>query len=186
MNIKEQVKLVENIKDLVEQYEKGTGKDLYFGLLSNVKSALNALKKEQMFGFDVHARDRYCMRDREGIYFYAKGKGTIAWEDERKKPVDEWLYEVHFPTGAYIFGEHYPKELFNAFFDELKTYNPAFSDSHNKCLYFRPENAKAIFVAMPEILEKYHKRVAEDAKRMKIEQLKAELELLKEGEDGKD
>ena len=61
------------------------------------------------------------------------------------------------------------------------------SQTHTtSCLYFRPENAKAIFVAMPEIIEKYHKRVAEDAKRMKIEQLKAELELLKEGEDGKD
>ena len=186
MNIKEQVKLVENIKDLVEQYEKGTGKDLHFGLLSDVKSALNALKKEQMFGFNVGAGNRYCMRNREGIYFFGEGKGTISWEDNRKKPDNEWLYEVHFPTGAYIFGEHYPKELFNEFFEELKTYNPAFSDSHNSCLYFRPENAKAIFVAMPGILEKYHKRVAEDAKRMKIEQLKAELERLKEGEDEKD
>lgn len=161
------------------QYEKGTGKVLHFGLLSDVKSALDALKKEQMFGFDVHARrDRYRLRDMEGIYFYAEGKGTISWEDDRKKPDNEWLYKVHFPTGAYIFGEHYPKELFNEFFEELKTYNPAFSDSHNNCLYFRPENAKAIFVAMPGILENYHKRVAEDAKRMKIKQLKAELENL--------
>jgi hypothetical protein len=183
MNIKEQVALVENIKELVEQYEKGAGRQLHFGLLSDVTVELKRLKKEQMFGFDVHADDRYCMRDREGIYFFGEGKGSISWEDNRKKPVDEWLYEIHFPTGAYIFGEHYPKELFNAFFDELKTYNPAFLDSHNNCLYFRPANAKVVFDALPTILEKYYKRVNEDAKRMRIEALKAELERLKEEEE---
>lgn len=108
-----------------------------------------------------------------------KGSGRyISWEDNGKQPKDEWLLQISFSTGAYIFGDDYPKELFQEFWQELKSYNPKYCDTNNKCLYFSVETAKDVFNEFPEILKKYYDKNKIDSKQRKINRLKKELDEL--------
>lgn len=84
----------------------------------------------------------------------------ISWPDDGRQPKNEWLFIVCFPTGAYIFGKDYDgqRQFFQDFFDELKSYKPDYSDSHNNCLYWKLENARSIYKAFYSILQKYQER----------------------------
>lgn len=103
---------------------------------------------------------------------------TISWSDDGRQPEDEWLYQLSFSTGAYIFGGDYPIETFNDFFGELKSYEPKYVDTANKCLYYTPDKAKAVYEAFDGIYEKYRSLVGEEMKKRRIETLKTELEKL--------
>lgn len=106
----------------------------------------------------------------------------ISWSDDDRQPeAGEYVYVISFPTGPYIFGQHYPQQLFREFFKELVSYNPKYKDTVNKCLYFTKENAKYIHEDFPTILKRYKDRVAEDYKHIRKEKLEAELREL-EGE----
>ena len=106
-------------------------------------------------------------------------KARISYPDDGRQPdVGETLYIISFPTGPYIFGEHYPQELFREFFRELVSYEPKYLDTVNKTLFFSKENAKYIHEDFEGILKKYQDRVKEDAKRIRVEKLKQELEEL--------
>ena len=65
-----------------------------------------------------------------------KYRRTISWSLDGTQPVDETLLQISFPTGAYMFGEDYPTELFKLFFDELRAFGPKYIDMANKNLYF--------------------------------------------------
>ena len=104
-----------------------------------------------------------------------KYRRTIAWSDNELQPEDEILFSISFSTGAYMFGDDYPTELFYQFFQELKSYNPDYSDTTNKCLYWKLENAKDVFNEYGNILQKYHEINKTDSKKRKIEKLKKEL-----------
>lgn len=103
----------------------------------------------------------------------------ISWSDDDRQPKDEWLLCIGFSTGAYIFGDDYPAKLFQEFFQELKDYNPKFTDSSNKCLYFSMDKANKIFNEFPKILNKYYDKNKEDLKERRIDKLQKELEKLK-------
>ena len=102
----------------------------------------------------------------------------ISWSDDDKQPMNEWLYVINFPTGAYIFGDDYPTELFYELFTELKGYNPDYSDTNNKGLYFKLENASKVYNEFPNIMKKYHEKNNEDRKVRKANKLRKELEEL--------
>ena len=103
----------------------------------------------------------------------------IIWPDDDRQPeIGETLYMISFPTGPYIFGKHFPLELFQEFFRELVSYGPKYLDTVNKTLFFSKENAKYIHEDFEGILKKYRDKVKEDAKRIRIEKLKQELEEL--------
>lgn len=108
-----------------------------------------------------------------------KYKRTISWSDDNRQPDDELLLEISFPTGAYIFGQDYPKELFSKFFNELKSYNPKYTDTTNKNLYFSMDNAKDVFNDFDSIYKKYREMNKEESIKRKIENLESELEKLK-------
>ncbi len=118
---------------------------------------------------------------KDGMYVRKWCEGDeISWNDSKNKPeVGEILFSIRFPTGAYIFGDYYPKELFNDFFNELKDYKPDYSDSMNHCLYFKIENAREIFKNYNNVLKKYRELSVEEHKKHKIKKLKKELEELK-------
>ena len=101
---------------------------------------------------------------------------AVSWSDSGKQPDDEWLYRIGFSTGAYIFGESYPTDTFNAFFDELKTYNPKYTDTHNHCLYFTAEHALKVHDQYKSIIQKYREMADCEIRESKIRNLKAELE----------
>ena len=48
----------------------------------------------------------------------------ISRSDDWRQPKNERLFQISFPTGAYIFGDDYPKNLGEELFNELKSYNP--------------------------------------------------------------
>jgi hypothetical protein len=106
----------------------------------------------------------------------------ISWSDSGKQPFNEWLCCTSFSTGAYIFGDDYDsqKKLFQDFFNELKSYNPDFSDSHNSNLYWRLENAKGIFNDFNDIIKKYRDRNGKELKQREITKLEMKLKTLKE------
>ena len=107
----------------------------------------------------------------------------IPYEDDGKQPFNEWLLQLSFPSGAYIFGDlfqdDYPKPFFDGFWQELKSYKPDYCDTANHGLYFSLENAKDIYQDFPEILQRYCKKNKEDVKKRKIQKMEKELEKLK-------
>lgn len=107
------------------------------------------------------------------------GGRYISWPDG-KQPKNEWLFEIGFSTGAYIFGEDYDsqKQLFQDFFEELKGFNPDYSDSHNHSLYWKLENAKAIFDNYHSILQKYQERNTSELKQREADNLRKKLQKL--------
>ena len=120
--------------------------------------------------------DKDSLKDRDN-----GGGRYISWSEGDKQPVDEWLYQLHFGTGAYIFGEDYEgqQRLFQDFFEELRTYKPDYEDLHNHCLYWKIENAKEIMENYMVILNKYCERNRNELKSRKIEKLEKELQKLK-------
>jgi len=113
-----------------------------------------------------------------------KYQRTISWSDNDTQPKDELLLKISFSTGAYIFGygsmfnKDYPTKFFQKFFNELKIYNPKFTDSHNHSLYFSMDNAKNIFNSFDEIFNKYNELNEKDIKKRKIQKMKDELSKL--------
>lgn len=104
----------------------------------------------------------------------------ISWSDDGRQPNDEWLLNIGFSTGAYIFGDDYElqKPLFQDFIEELKSYKPKYSDTVNKNFYWGIDDAKAIFEAFPGILKKYQERNRAEFDERKAKKLRAELEKL--------
>ena len=112
------------------------------------------------------------------IIFCKKDSKAISWSDDGRQPDNEYLYSISFPTGAYIFGDFYPKELFQKFFLELKTYNPKYIDTANKSLYFSPDNAKKIHAKYKDLLKKYRDMAGDEYKKIRAEKLREELDKL--------
>jgi hypothetical protein len=103
----------------------------------------------------------------------------ISRSDDWRQPNNERLLAITFPTWWYIFWEDYPKELFEKFFNELKSYNPKYSDTTNNTLYFWIDDCTKIFNEFDNILKKYHEINIEDRKLRKIKKMEEELQKLR-------
>jgi len=153
---------------------------------SKAKKHLFGIELNEKYGLDIKPRDIRSLEynnfgDYRSIGWWGlKYNRTISWEDNGKQPEDELLCYLGFSTGAYIFGDDYPTELFKEFWEELKTFNPKYTDTTNKNLFFSIDNAKSIFNEFPVILKKYYEKNKEDSKRRKIKKLQSELDNLKE------
>lgn len=95
---------------------------------------------------------------------------------------DRWLICISFSIGAYIFGEDYDYELFEEFYEELKSYKCDFSDDTNKEIYFYIENAHKILNDYDGIYEKYINKHKERLKQKEKEELRARLAKLESEE----
>jgi hypothetical protein len=113
--------------------------------------------------------------------FGSQHSRTISWSDDRRQPENEWLYQISFPTGVYIFGEGYCTSTFDTFFDELKSYNPKYLDTANHNLYFADDIAAKVHEELPNLLKKYRGMVKQEIEEKRIQILKDELRRL-EGE----
>lgn len=160
------------ILELVSKYE-----DLVIFNLKSLqeqsKKHLFALELKEKHGFNI-TPDQIGSIDysRFGDYMALgmwgeKYRRNVSWSDDNSQPTDELLLCISFGTGAYIFGDDYPIELFKEFFEELKTYNPKYKDTVNKSLYWSLENAG--------ILQKYKNKYRDGEKERKIAKLKKEL-----------
>jgi len=101
----------------------------------------------------------------------------ISWSDDDRQPKDEWLLNISFSTGAYIFGDdyEYQQQLFQDFIKELKSYNPDYSDTPNKSFYWKLENVKPIYEEFSGILNKYRERNQSELKTRQAEKMRREL-----------
>lgn len=162
---------------------------------AHVKSIVEALEVSERFGIPLHGiqsgthlRVKNVYDDWTSLSLFGKKHGrTIRRSDTGEQPVDEWLFKIRFPWGAYTFGgdglwdKSYPKKTFDAFFEELKGYGVAFSDSMNSSLYFREDNSKAVYDAFWDVFNKYKGQVQDELKEQRKQELVKELEAL----DGK-
>lgn len=94
------------------------------------------------------------------------------------QPNNEKLFSISFPTGPYLFGDDYPKELFERFFEEIKTYQPKYIDDINHHLLFDLDNGAKLYKKYYEILKKYDDEYRAGIKQRKINKLKEEIERL--------
>jgi hypothetical protein len=112
-----------------------------------------------------------------GLYGSAHGR-SISWSDDDSQPEDEWLYQISFPTGAYIFGKDYCTNTFELFFAELKSFSPKYSDANNHNLYFTSDTAAKVHNALTGLLKKYSDLVQNEINEKRIVELQKELQKL--------
>lgn len=91
----------------------------------------------------------------------------------------ELLLTISFSSGAYMFGDDYPTELFNEMFEELMSYSPKYIDYTNNYLYFSMNNAGKVFNDFDNILKKYIEKNKIDKKEREIKKLEKQLKQLK-------
>src|SRR3990167_2894721 len=122
---------------------------------SLAKKHLFGIELKEKYGFNVEPRNIKSLDFNRFSDYMSLGlwgekyNRKISWSDDGKQPENELLLELSFSTGAWIFGNcsgnDYPTEFFKEFFQELKTYNPKYTDTTNKNLYFSMANAGNIF-----------------------------------------
>lgn len=96
------------------------------------------------------------------------------------KPKD--LLQIWFSTGPYIFGQDYPKKLFNEFYCALKSEcPPLYEDGLNTRIYYKPEDAAKAYETCMKLYDEYIKKYKEQAKERKVKALEEELAKLKGG-----
>ena len=184
----------QKIIDICEQNtdEEGTLNEIR----TKAKNRVIRYEWEEKYGIKLGDNCRFAeydysrFDDYQGIYYFKDGYHchknsygrSISWSEGGKQPVDEWIYKISFSTGAYIFGEDYAgqQQIFQDFFEELRTYKPDYEDLINHNLYWKVENAKEIMSQFKIILKKYHDRNKEELKQRKIEKLQAELAALEQ------
>lgn len=94
------------------------------------------------------------------------------------KPKD--LFQIWFSTGPYIFGQDYPKELFNEFYCALKTEcPPLYKDELNAHIYYKPEDAAKAYETCMRLYNEYSQKYKEQAKERRVKALEEELAKLK-------
>jgi hypothetical protein len=159
--------------------------------LSGISDVIEMLNVSKKFGIPIYEGSNSDWMTVDSIYgqdymtlgFYY-GERIISCPDDGRQPSNEWLMRISFPTGAYVFGNYfkgeYPTETFGAFFEELRSYGPKYSDTPNKSLYFSSDNARQVYEAFDEIFERHKVGVVNEMKRQKRLKLEQELERLNE------
>lgn len=187
--MKDKITAYKELLEVVKKHSEVIEED-YVISPSGLESFITKLEVSETFGIPLRQiKDSYdgwlnvkgCYDDWMILGHFGEKQGrTISWSDDGSQPQDEWLFRVGFCTGAYIFSgdiveSSYPKETFQAFFDELKGYSPKYIDSANHTLYFTKDNAKAVYDNFWPIFSKYKDLVGEELKAKRKKQLEAEL-----------
>jgi len=177
-NIQNKINAYKELQAVIEKYPEEFKKDYD---LHKTYETLQCLKMQKRFGIPLsyHSHSQYQVEraydDWTHVALYGLEAREISWLDEGEQPNNEWLYCIRFTSGAYIFGDSYPKKTFNAFFIELKSLGAKYSDTPNNALYFTEENSKAVYDAFWGIFNKYKAMVADEMKEQRKKELEAEL-----------
>lgn len=154
----------------------------------SIESALKTLEVCERFGiepqylnFSGYIQVKNSYDNWTGIMFFPETlKHPIGCSDDGRQPKNEWLYVIRFTCGAYVFGDSYPKNTFNAMFEELKSFGAAYSDTVNHSLYFKEDVAKEVHDNFWPIFSKYKALVQEEVKQNRKAALMKELQDLEE------
>lgn len=159
-------KSAESHLTLIEWYEKYGLK-----LSHDYKPAQNNYFKHGSYGNFSHFGDAQKEKDS------GNGGRYISWPDDDRQPMNEWLFNISFPTGAYIFGDDYDyqQDLFQDFIGRLKSYKPDYSDTVNKSFYWKLENAKPIVEEFNGIYQEFQEKNKQEFDKRKADKLRKQL-----------
>ena len=180
-----QIQAYTEVLSVVQKYSEEF-KDDYE--IQKIKGTLALLKMQERFGIPLESCNslQYCVKGSYDnwthVALYGEGNRQVSYLDKGyEQPNNEWLYCIQFTCGAYIFGDSYPTETFNAMWEELKSYDPKYVDTNNHCIYFTEDKAKAVYDAFWGILKKYKGLVKDELLRKRKKELELELAKLNEG-----
>jgi hypothetical protein len=155
-----------------------------------VVKTLYAIKLEEDYGIKNITRNmvrgsesNVYVRINDYMYIASMGekyRRTISWSADGRQPEDEIMLVLSFPTGAYIFGDSYPTELFARLWEEIKSYGYKYVDDMNHNVYFSLDTAAPIANGFRDVLNRYYKIFKEEANIRRAEELKKELARLEE------
>lgn len=162
-----------------------------FGRTCNeVEKLLYSIKLQEDYGIlNITRNMAQCIgsnvfvRINDNMYIASMGEKyhrTISWSADGRQPEDEIMLVLSFPTGAYIFGDSYPTELFARMWEEIKSYGYKYVDDINHNVYFSLDVAAPIANGFRDILNKYYKIFKEEANIRRAEELRRELAKLEE------
>lgn len=188
--MKEKIKAYKELLKLSEKYSEVFDEDSIVPRTREISGIIRALEISERFGiplkylsFSNYLQVKNSYDEWTGIAFYSEtADHPIGCSDTGEQPKNEWLYTIRFTCGAYIFGDSYPQETFNAFFNELKSFGPKYIDSANKSLYFTEDKAKAVYDNFWPIFKKYKALVGEELKVKRKAELEKELAMLSEAD----
>ena len=180
----EKIEAYKEILNVLKKHDELLSDDYQIDIKDRITNRIRLQEISAEFGIELKSdcNPSWCkVSEYAGIGIYGEDHNrTISWLDDGEQPDNERLYAIRFPTGAYIFGDSYPTKTFKMFFDELKSYQPKYTDTHNSCLYFTDETAKHVHKDFSSIISKHRKLVGDELKAKKITSLKEELEKLQE------
>ena len=196
MNNKEIRQKYTEILNILESNEEFLKFDSTIDSRSYIKSMLSCLDSYEIFGIDFEIK--YGSSFNNGNWLPLLNYCHIMKfnpehnkiHNSKEQPGHEWLYQISFPTGAYIFNldeyfsdifnlDKYFPDIFNDFWEELKTYKYKFIDNMNRCIYFSPDNARAIHDNLELIIEKYRKLATIKFREVQIKRAEDKLAELK-------
>lgn len=157
--------------------------------ISQIKDKMRLSELSEKFDIPISENTYFSdcvhldMNNTQYLVYFKDGNdentARISWSDDGRQPVDEWLYKITYPCGAYTLDSEYPATTWRNFINAIKEFNPKYSDTHNNSFYFSSENAKIIYQKLPELFKKFRAEVAEELRLRKIKDLENELEKLK-------
>jgi len=184
-NLKEIIKAYEKLQEVIDANQEIFASD---SDVQGIKASIKRLKLEDRFGAKLtcHGGDWYESYYPAAVSVYVGYYGgpherEISWSDDGRQPENEWLYVLSFCTGPYIFGEGYPVNTFQDFFNELKAFGPKYSDTNNNTLYFTEEVSAKVHAALNPLYLKYKEQVNAEMKEKRKKELEAELAKLNGG-----
>lgn len=189
MNTK--IKAYEELFKVVKKNAELFDGDHVYLSVGEIKSIVDALKVSERFGIPLDGLQKGKWLQIKSAYDHWTGIGlygekhgrTIGWLDSGKQPKSEWLYCINFPCGAYTFGgdvydRAYPKQTWDTFMGELKSFGAAYSDTPNNALYFREDVSKEVYDNFWTIFNKYKGLVGAELAEQKKQKLRDELSRL--------
>ena len=174
-------------KEKGESIRKYTKEEDLEGLL---KTLSTVEKIKEKYGIDFNDSKIFSSFNVTNIYrfnaqVYMSGGdgyiGTISeiYNSDKQPSSPQLLLKISHSTGAYIFGDYYPTDLFNEFFDELRAKTKVeYVDVCNHSLYYTLENAMEAITIYKEVYKEYIEKNKENYKKVMIEKKKLEIERL--------
>jgi len=178
------LKAYKDILKVLDKHSEVVKGDHRIDISSQIRDRIKLQEISKEFGININADAspnwiKLSEFSSIGVYGAASGM-SISWSDDGTQPESERLYVISFPTGAYIFGQDYPTGTFKAFFQELKDFGAAYTDTANSTLYFKSDAASKVHSSFNDLFKKYRLLVGEESKNKRIIALKLELDKLQE------
>jgi hypothetical protein len=182
-------------KELLERFYEVKGHDIKsFTKDKDLESLLNQLSicgeiKEKyeidLMDTTIFSRFNVLNADNFNACVYMNGGdgyvGSFSkiYNSDKQPNGEEMLFKISHPTGAYIFGDYYPSDFFNKFFEEIinKT-NVEYIDPVNHSLYYTLENSLDALYIYKKICREYVEKNKENYKLEMIKRKKEEIEKL--------